>query len=96
MSFLKSRKGQGELTGLVATGVLVVVFLAMMLPIGLGLSNSLLNSYDRSNWTAEMNNTVTNLQTQMTSSFDLFTIIPLVVAAGIVIAILFAVFKARE
>ena len=80
---------------LIAGAVVTIVFLAVMIPIGMGISNSVLNSYDRSAWTATMNTTATQLQAQTASAFSLFTILPLVIGAGIIITVLFAVFRAR-
>ena len=81
---------------LIAGAVVAIVFLAVMIPIGMGISNSVLNSYDRSTWTTAMNSTASQLQAQTASAFSLFTIIPLVIGAGIIITVLFAVFRARE
>jgi len=80
---------------LIAGAVVTIVFLAVMIPIGMGISNSVLNSYDRSTWTETMNTSVTQLQAQTASAFSLFTILPLVIGAGIIITVLFAVFRAR-
>lgn len=81
---------------LIAAGVVAIVFLAVMIPIGMGISNNVLNAYDRSGWTAAMNSTVDQLQAQTASAFSLFTIIPLVVGAGIIITVLFAIFRGKE
>lgn len=80
---------------LIAGAVVTIVFLAVMIPIGMGISNSMLTAYDRSTWTSTMNNTATQLQSQTASAFSLFTILPLVIGAGIIITVLFAVFRMR-
>jgi len=80
---------------LIAGAVVTIVFLAVMIPIGMGISNNVLTAYDRSTWTTQMNSTATQLQAQTSSAFSLFTILPLVIGAGIIITVLFAVFRAR-
>ncbi len=80
---------------LVMGGILLIVFLSVMIPIGMGVSNNLINAFPRDTWTTEMNTTINTLTGQTAGAFSLFTVIPIVVAAGIIIAVLFAVFRGR-
>lgn len=79
--------------GAIAGGVLLIIFLSVMLPLGFGVSNTMINAYPRADWSATMNSTINQLSSQISTSFSLFTILPLIIAASILIAVLFGVFR---
>ncbi len=85
MRSLKNRKG---VTQLVLGIVVGLIFLAVVLPVGLGIWQATTSSFSQSGWTAAANSTMTAVTTNIGSGFNLMAIAPLVVAAGGIITIL--------
>ena len=96
MSHLTSiRKNKRGVLNLILGVVLALVFVAIVLPVGLGIWQATTNSFNQSGWSTTANTTLTNLTTGIGNGFNLATILPIVIAAGAVITILVAVFRMR-
>jgi len=89
------RRNKRGVLDMIMGAVIALVFVAIVLPVGIGIWQSTTNSFSQAGWSASANTTYTNLTTGIGNGFNLATIIPIVIAAGAVITILVAVFRMR-
>ena len=76
------------MTGTVMMVIVTLVFIAVVLPVGLSLWQSITGSFSQSSWTAAANTTKTTLDTNIGNGLNLMAISPIIVAAAGVIGLL--------